>query len=122
MARPVKKRILVVDNRATLANGLCELLRESGHDAEAAHSGEAAVKAALATHPDVIVLDLSMPQMDGFETIAAIKALPDAPQATFIAHTAHNDPKTIARVWAAGFHHHLTKPTTIEKFEEILSR
>src|SRR5689334_17854091 len=83
---PFKKRILVADNQATLANALCELLRGSGYDAEAAHSGEGTVNAALRSRFDVIVLDLSMPQMDGFVAMEAIKALPNARQAIYCSH------------------------------------
>ena len=67
-------RILVVDDNADLCQAMTRLLRNLGHEVEAAYDGEAALAAASAQRPDLIILDVMMPKLDGFDVLARLKA------------------------------------------------
>lgn len=116
-----KRRILVIDNRPLIADSLRDLFRSAGHEAYSAHSGLQAVEVMPLRRPEVVVLALKMPFMDGFETLALLKLLSASEHVTFIAHSTQYDRETIARVKATGFHYYLKKPAPFAKFEAILS-
>src|SRR5687768_14583168 len=70
-------RVLVVDDNVDFANGLGELLRATGHEVEVVHSGRAALAAMVDFHPDVAVVDIGMPGMDGYEVARRMRQDPD---------------------------------------------
>lgn len=106
-------RVLVVDDNRESADLTAELLGLSGYEARAAYSGVDGVQAALAFAPGVILLDLGMPGMDGYQTIAALRAMPRFSDVAIIAYTAWNDVATRRRTTEAGFDYHITKPATL---------
>jgi CheY-like chemotaxis protein len=103
-------RILVVDrcpdNRRTLA----ALLREWGHEPREAADGPAALRDAAAAPPDVALLGLSLPRMDGCELARRLGRLPSLAGVWLVAVTAHDSPEAVQRAAQAGFHFRLAKP------------
>lgn len=113
----VPKRILVVDDNRDAADLTAELLGLHGHITVAAYGGKQGIRAAIAFVPDVVLLDLGMPEVDGFAVASALRQTPTLQQPTLIAYTAWNDAQTRQRVLDAGFDQHMVKPA---KFEDVL--
>jgi CheY-like chemotaxis protein len=102
--------VLVADDNVDAAESLGVLLRLTGHEVTVVHDGEAAVAAARAQHPEVAVLDLGMPGLDGLEAARRIRALSGCQSTRLIALTGWGQESDRARTRAAGFDHHLVKP------------
>jgi CheY-like chemotaxis protein len=112
MATLTKKsrRILVVDDHEDSAEVTAILLRSEGHEVVIAHCASDAIKHARVALPDVLLLDIGLPDMDGYALAGHLRALPAARQAVFIALTGFGRQQDIQRSKTAGFDHHLTKP------------
>ncbi len=113
-------RVLVVDDDADTAAGLAELLNLCGFSARAAYSGPEAMAAARAEPPDVVVLDLWMPGMSGWELAEALTALPEPP--VLVAVTGVGGAAAEERSAAAGMRLHLLKPVEPQRLVGILGR
>ena len=107
-------RILIADDLADIAETLSLLLTSMGHEVEVAADGHAALRLAEAWRPQVVVLDLGMPGLDGFEACRAIRAAPWGTGMTLIAQTGWGQPGDRRRTREAGFDHHLVKPVDVE--------
>lgn len=105
-----QRRILVVDDNLDAAEGTCLLLKLQGHEAQAVHDGEAALQAVKRLQPEIVLLDLGLPQMDGFEISRRIRAMPGGQGMKIVALTGWGQPADKRRTRAAGFDEHLTKP------------
>lgn len=103
------KRILVIDDDPDVADTLVMLLARTFH-ARAAYSGAAGLECVKAFEPEIVLLDLGMPGMDGFETARRIRSLPNGGSVRLIAHTAWSKEKVKDRVRETGFDDHLIKP------------
>lgn len=106
----VRRRVLVVDDNADAAESLAVLLSMYGHDTRVAHDGEAALHAALDFHPDVVFLDIGMPNLDGHETARRLRTQPGGPSLVIVALTGWGQTEDRRRSKEAGFDHHLVKP------------
>ena len=106
---PLRLRVLVVDDNQDAADSTAELLTLCGAQVEVRYAGDAAVTAAGEEPPDAVILDLSMPGMDGFETAERIRAAHARPP-LLVALTAFGDYRTLEREVDAGFDLHFTKP------------
>lgn len=116
-------RILCVDDNATNRTLLAMLLRELGAEPILASSGEEAVERAAAETFDLILMDIMMPGMDGFETLRAIRNLPSpASRAPVAALTARIGQEDLAAYAAAGFDATLQKPIDVRELAEALAR
>ena len=107
-------RILIIDDNVDAADTLASILELSGHESHAAHGPIAGLAALPEFDPDVVLLDLGMPVMDGFAVAAAVRANRLLRQPFLIAFTAWNDAECIARTQSSGFDLHLTKPSSLE--------
>jgi signal transduction histidine kinase/ActR/RegA family two-component response regulator len=114
------RRVLVVDDNVDAAESLAMLLRVQGHAVDAVHDGEAAMRAVARAAPEVVFLDLGMPDMDGYEVARRLRALPAGPDLTLVALTGWGQAEDRRRTRAAGFDHHLTKPVDLEGLDAIL--
>lgn len=120
-ARTVPRRVLVVDDNVDAAETLAELIRLSGHQVETAHDGRAGLAAAARFRPEVALIDLSMPEMDGFELCAAIRAEAGGREVRLYAVTGLGQERDRERALAAGFDAHLTKPVRPGRVLELLA-
>jgi signal transduction histidine kinase len=114
------RRILVVDDNVDAAEALAELLREYGHNVRTAHGAGSGITEALRMRPEVVLLDISMPDADGYEVARRLRT--DLAGTTLIALTGYGEHRHRQLSREAGFEHHLTKPVDIRRLEELLTR
>jgi CheY-like chemotaxis protein len=112
------RRILVADDNRDAAQSLGELLRLMGHEVALAYDGRQAVEMAQHIGPDLTILDIGMPNMNGYECCAEIKKR--APDAVVIALTGWGQDTDRQRSAAAGFKGHLVKPVEIHVLMSII--
>jgi CheY-like chemotaxis protein len=115
-----KRRILVVDDNKVSAKSLGMLLRMVGHEVNIANDGLEAVEAAAMFHPEVVVLDIGMPKLNGYEAARRIRAQQGGESIVLIALTGWGQEEDHRRSQAAGFNHHLTKPVELDAFQTLL--
>ncbi|HXG13001.1 MAG TPA: response regulator [Gemmataceae bacterium] len=118
---PPRRRVLVVDDNVDSAATLALLLRCWGHEVREAHSGPEALAVAGAFAPEVVLLDISLPGMDGYQVARQLRQLPGLQQALLVALTGHSRDEDRHRSREAGFDHHLIKPVEPEELEELLT-
>jgi signal transduction histidine kinase/ActR/RegA family two-component response regulator len=115
------RRVLVVDDNVDAAQMLHELLARLGHEAAVAHDGVAALAVAGAFQPDVAMLDIGLPVMDGYELARRLRAQRGASALRLIAVTGYGQDADRMRAQAAGFDHHLIKPITVDTLVALLA-
>ena len=115
------RRVLVVDDNEDSAESLTVLLRLKGHIVESRHDGRDAVETAELFRPDVILLDLGMPGLSGYEVCREIRKQPWGSEMLLIAQTGWGQDQDRQRTKEAGFDGHLTKPINLARLEKILS-
>jgi signal transduction histidine kinase/ActR/RegA family two-component response regulator len=116
----LKRRILVVDDNRDSADNLATMLQLMGHDTMLAHDGLEAVQAAAAYRPDVVLLDLGLPQMNGYEAARLIREQQWGQNMVIIALTGWGQEEDKKHALEAGFDHHLTKPVGAEVLQDLL--
>jgi CheY-like chemotaxis protein len=117
---PADMRILIVDDNRDAALSLSMLLELEGHRTSTAYNGVEAVEAATRARYDLVLLDLGMPIMDGFQAAALLGQLRPAP--VLIACSAWDDAETRRRTSELGFSAHLTKPVPLHVLKAALKR
>jgi two-component system, cell cycle response regulator DivK len=113
--------ILVVEDSPDVRELLVSLLTRSGYTVNRARDGKIALEILQTQRPDLILLDLSMPIMDGWQTLAAIRALPDGAQRIVAALTAHALPYEREEGLQRGFNAYITKPIDIRGFLQTIA-
>jgi PAS domain S-box-containing protein len=120
---PQVRRVLVVDDNRDAAELLAEMLSLAGHVTQVAHDGPAALAAAPAFAPHVILLDLGLPGMDGYEVARQLRSGgPPTRHTVLIALTGWGSAEDKRRSAEAGFDYHLTKPVQLSAITEVLAR
>jgi len=117
---PRTLRILVADDYRDGAESLGEALRDDGYNVHVTHGGAEAIDAFKVFQPDVVFLDLMMPNPDGFETAKELQRQPSAKRVVYVAFTGLSTPDVMESSKAAGFDHFLHKPTRLEEIESML--
>jgi PAS domain S-box-containing protein len=112
--------VLVVDDNRDAAEMCAALLEMSGHRVHKAHSGAEALELAHALRPDVLLADIGLPDIDGFELAQRIRTSPWGSGIVLIAITGWGREGDQQRAFASGFDYHLTKPANAESLESIL--
>jgi len=115
-------RILVVDDNADGARLLADSLTTLGHRAIVAFDGPSALERAAAFHPNVVLLDLGLPVMDGFEVAQRFKALPEREGLEVVAITGYGQDIDRQRTRDSGFDDHMVKPVRLDALETWLRR
>jgi PAS domain S-box-containing protein len=113
-------RILVVDDNQDAASLLAMLLEASGHNVIVEHSARRALDRAKEEAPHICILDIGLPEMDGFELAGKLRALPETANALLIAVTGYGQDEDRKATKAAGFDHHLVKPADIKTLTSII--
>jgi PAS domain S-box-containing protein len=114
-------RVLVVDDNEDSATTMATLVGMWGHDVRTAHDADSALKAAAEHRPDVVLLDIGLPHISGYEVAEQLRALPGLEHAVLIAMTGYGQEEDRRRTREAGFTHHLTKPVPPDTLKGILS-
>ncbi|MGZ4999931.1 MAG: hybrid sensor histidine kinase/response regulator, partial [Methylomonas sp.] len=117
---PEKLRILIVDDHHDAAGSMALLLETEGHKAQTAYDGIAALEMARAEPPDVILMDIGLPGMDGYSVARAIRQDNRLAQTLLIALTGYGQPEDRKKSHDAGFDEHLVKPVDIEILRKVL--
>lgn len=113
-------RILVVDDNVDTAAGLSRLLKRRGYVVEVAHDGMTALKKAYTFLPAVVLLDIGLPGMDGYEVARRLRAEPTAAGAVILALSGYGQEDDRANSRAAGFDQHLVKPIDFGVLQTLL--
>jgi signal transduction histidine kinase len=116
------KRILVVDDNADAAESLAMLLSLQGHETRVALSGKEALEGVETFAPDVALLDLGLPEMDGYELAARLRAMGKLPDILLVALTGYGRSEDRQKTQAAGFDDHLVKPVDLAALARALDR
>lgn len=114
------RRILVVDDNEDSADVLSEMLNMLGHQSVVANDGLTALALAANFKPEVVLLDLRLPTMDGYSVAIAMRKHPDLKEAFIVACTGMSQTYTHTKELDAGFDLHVTKPADIETLKGIL--
>jgi signal transduction histidine kinase/ActR/RegA family two-component response regulator len=114
-------RVLVVDDNADAAQMLAALLEVQGHDVSVEYDARGALARAQDEHPDVLLLDIGLPDMDGYELARRLRAQPENAGATLVALTGYGQNQDRAEAQQAGFDHYLVKPADLNEVNEVLA-
>jgi signal transduction histidine kinase len=115
------RRILVVDDNRDAAEMLGALLHKLGATVSVVHDGRSALECLDRFKPDTVLLDIGMPEMDGYEVARQVRATPNHANTLLIALTGWGQERDYEQSQAAGFDHHMVKPLDIDKLHELLS-
>ncbi|MBV9190403.1 MAG: PAS domain S-box protein [Betaproteobacteria bacterium] len=115
-----RRRILVVDDNRDAAQALRLLLEGDGHEVRVANDGPSGLAAAKEFRPDVALLDIGLPKMNGYELAQRMREEPSLETTLLIAVTGYGQMHDRARTSASGFHHHLVKPVEFGALQQLL--
>jgi PAS domain S-box-containing protein len=112
------RKILVVDDVTDNANSMKMLLKIAGHDVHTANNGRSAI-ALMQTHrPEVVILDIGMPDMNGYQLAERLKKI--SPNVMLIAVTGYGSEEDVRKAHEVGFQHHLTKPIELKDLADLI--
>jgi CheY-like chemotaxis protein len=114
-------RVLVVDDNVDTSKGMVRLLKMAGYDAQTAHDGQTAIATACAFRPEVVLLDIGLPGMDGYQVAARLRRAEDLKGVQIIAVSGYGQESDRRRSQEAGFDRHLVKPVDYEVLLSILA-
>jgi CheY-like chemotaxis protein/two-component sensor histidine kinase len=114
------RRVLLVDDNVDAMEMMAFLLTEMGYDAHTTADATHIVELALNRKPDVIVLDIGLPNVDGYEVARMIKRHPELRSIRLVAHTGYGSPEDRRKAQEAGFDAHLVKPAELDDLEKAL--
>jgi CheY-like chemotaxis protein len=115
-------RVLVVDDNKDSATSLARLLKLMGNSVRTAHDGLEAVNAAAEFKPDVALLDIGLPKLNGYDAARAIRDEPWGKSMVLIALTGWGQDEDKRRALEAGFHFHMVKPVDLRALENLLAQ
>lgn len=118
---PGKLRVLVVDDNHDSADTLSMMLRIVGHETHTAYDGEQAVAKAADVGPDVILMDIGMPRLNGYEAAKRIRAQSGGKELLLVALTGWGQDEDQERTREAGFDAHLLKPVDHGTLKQLLA-
>jgi len=117
----IKSRVLIVDDSEDGAESLAMLLQLSGHETHIAHDGVEAIEAAEKIRPDVVLLDIGLPRLNGYEVCNRLRKKPWAKDLALVALTGWGQDEDRHRSREAGFDAHLVKPVSESQLFEALA-
>lgn len=117
-----RARVLLVEDDLDAAEGMTMLLELLGHEVRAVHDGIAALDEVGRRPPDVVLIDIGLPKLNGYEVAGQMRLVPGMHRAVLVALTGYGTSQDIERAFVAGFQHHLTKPVDLERVEALLAK
>jgi two-component system CheB/CheR fusion protein len=115
------RRVLIVDDNEDAANSLAMILKLGGHETASVYTAVDALQRAAAFKPDVVLLDIGLPGMDGYEVAQKMRELPGLRDIRLVAVTGYGRSDDRLRARDAGFDDHLTKPVEFAALERTLA-
>jgi signal transduction histidine kinase/ActR/RegA family two-component response regulator len=116
-----RRRVLIIEDNVDAADSLREVLKTWQHETEVAHDGRTGVEKAHAFRPDIILCDIGLPEMDGYEVARAIRSDPTLASVFLVAVTGYASPGDQRKAAEAGFNRHLGKPVSVDAIEEVVA-
>jgi PAS domain S-box-containing protein len=116
-----RRRILVVDDNRDAANTMVKLMQLWGHEARSAFDGASALALAQEIQPEIVLLDIGLPGIDGFEVAERMRALPGLDRVLLVALTGYGQSEDRRRSHAAGIDHHLVKPVDPAALQRLIA-
>ena len=116
------RRILIIDDNVDAASSLAELLRLEGHQCEAIYSAHEALERAAALRPEWVLLDIGLPDLDGYEVARRLRQIDGLEEVGLIALTGYGRAEDLERTRVAGFDGHIVKPLDFGELERVLGR
>jgi CheY-like chemotaxis protein len=117
----VKKRVLIVDDNRDAAEMLAELLELLGYESRVALEAFSALKIAPEFNPDIMLIDIGLPEVNGYELAQRMRAIPQFASARLMALTGYGQEADRQNAIDAGFDEHLVKPVDVERLQSILA-
>lgn len=121
VAHSHRRRVLLVDDNRDAADSMSILLEMSGHEVTIAYDGMEAIHAAARVRPDIALIDLAMPGMDGFAVIHALRGMPALANTRYVALTGFGQTSDREQTAAAGFDTHLVKPVELDVLLKVIA-
>jgi PAS domain S-box-containing protein len=115
-----RRRLLVVDDNRDFANTLAALLETFGHEVRTVYDGRTAVAIAVEYRPDAVLLDIGLPEMNGYEVARELRQVPGLAQVRLVAFTGYGQEEDRRRVREAGFDFHLVKPVEAVELARLI--
>ena len=113
-------RLLIIEDEHDSADSLARLMRLAGHSVEVAYTGHVGLLMAQRQPPDVVLLDIGLPRLDGYRVAAELRNREQTKDALIIAITGHGNPGDVESAREAGFDLHLLKPVRTEELLAVL--
>jgi CheY-like chemotaxis protein len=121
-AAPIEgKRVLVVDDNADAAETIAVFLRLEGHEVKSVCDGYEAIASAQVFAPHVVILDIGLPGMDGYEVARKLRETAQSGDSLYVALTGYGQKEDMAQASAAGFHRHFVKPTDPRSIQQAIT-
>jgi CheY-like chemotaxis protein len=120
-AQPQRSRVLIVDDNMDGARSLSMVLEIGGHEVRTCYDGAAALEETEGFRPEIVLLDIGLPGMDGFEVARRLRQMSLSPQPLLVALTGYGQADDIRRSREAGFDHHLVKPADPETLTSLFA-
>jgi signal transduction histidine kinase len=117
----LSRRVLVVDDNVTAAEMLAMLVSLWGHEVRLAYDGPAALEVAADYRPELVLLDIGLPRMNGYEVARQLRRQPGLDKTVLVAVTGYGQEKDRRRSQEAGFDHHLTKPVDADSLQALVA-
>lgn len=114
------RRVLIVDDNVDSAESLATLVGLWNHQVRTAYDGAAALEVAASFLPEIVVLDIGLPGMNGYELASQLHSRPEFGSPLLVALTGYGQEDDRQRSHAAGFSYHLTKPADLEALQRVL--
>jgi two-component system CheB/CheR fusion protein len=118
---PACRRVLIIEDNVDAADSLREVLELDAHQVAVAHDGLRGLALARAFHPDVVLCDIGLPKMSGYDVARAFRADPGLAHTFLVALTGYALPEDLQQAADAGFDRHLAKPLSLEALEALLA-
>jgi signal transduction histidine kinase/DNA-binding response OmpR family regulator len=121
VATSTRRRVLIVDDNTDAAHSLAMLMEVGGHEAHLCYDGHSALTEAQSFQPEVVLLDIGLPGLDGLEVARRLRAMNLSPRPMLVALTGYGQNDDVQRSREAGFDHHLVKPTDPQALIALLA-
>jgi DNA-binding response OmpR family regulator len=122
VAGALHRRVLVVDDNVDAAVSLRAALQLRGHAVEMAHDAPASLCVLKTFSPEVVLLDIGLPEIDGYQLARHIRSLPDGDKLLLVAITGWGQEDDRVRAHEAGFDEHMTKPVSLQALQAAMAR
>lgn len=116
-----RRRVLVVDDARSAAVLLGKLLEALGQDVIVCHDAATALEASRRSRPEIVISDIGMPQVNGYQLASQLRAEPELQHVVLVALTGYDDDSNRQRAKEAGFNYHLVKPVGVAQLQDLLN-